>query len=107
VWSLISTLDNATQAGTSIPIEAVRDQADALMLQVIQMLDGEEEAEIVSALLSLRRTLEDQEAGERRTVEVEAAQARVINLVNTFFRDKLEGVPTIREYIRSMQEVHS
>lgn len=42
--------------------------------------------------------------GEQRTVEVEAAQTRVINLVNTFFRDKLEGVPTIREYIRTMQE---
>lgn len=107
VWSLISTLDNATQAGTSIPIEAVRDQADALMIQVIQMLDGDEETEIVSALLSLRRTLEDQEAGERRTAEVDAAQARVINLVNTFFRDKLEGVPTIREYIRAMQEASS
>jgi hypothetical protein len=104
VWSLISTLDNATQPGTSIPIDAVRDQADALMLQVIEMLEGDEEAEIVSALLSLRRTLEDQSAGERRTAEVEAAQARVINLVNTFFRDKLEGVPTIREYIRAMQE---
>lgn len=104
VWSLISTLDNATQPGSSIPIDAVRDQADALMLQVIQMLDGEEEAEIVSALLGLRRTLEDQTAGERRTADVEAAQARVINLVNTFFRDKLEGVPTIREYIRAMQE---
>ncbi|MBX9718762.1 MAG: hypothetical protein K2X36_07965 [Microbacteriaceae bacterium] len=103
VWSLISTLDNATQPGTSIPIDAVRDQADALMIQVIQMLDGDEEAEIVSALLSLRRTLEDQDAGERRTADVEAAQNRVINLVNTFFRDKLEGVPTIREYIRAMQ----
>ena len=30
-----------------------------------------------------------------------------INLVNTFFRDKLEGVPTIREYIRAMQEASS
>lgn len=103
VWSLISTLDNATQPGSSIPIDAVRDQADSLMIQVIQMLDGEEESEIVSALLSLRRTLEDQDAGERRTADVEAAQNRVINLVNTFFRDKLEGVPTIREYIRAMQ----
>ncbi|UTT62742.1 hypothetical protein [Microcella humidisoli] len=107
VWSLISTLDNATQPGTSIPIDAVRDQADALMLQVIQMLDGDEEAEIVSALLSLRRTLEDQSAGERRTSDVEAAQNRVINLVNTFFRDKLEGVPTIRDYIRAMQGEHA
>jgi hypothetical protein len=104
VWSLISTLENATQPGTSIPIESVRDQTDTLMLQVIEMLEGDEEAEIVSALLGLRRTLEDQHAGERRTTDVEAAQARVINLVNTFFREKLEGVPTIREYILAMQK---
>lgn len=103
VWSLISTLENATKPGSSIPIEAVRDQADALMLQVIEMLEGDEETEIVAALLGLRRTLEDQDAGERRTVEVVAAQTRVINLVNTFFRDKLEGVPSIREYIRAAQ----
>ena len=103
VWSLISTLDNATQPGTSIPIESVRDQADTLMLQVIDMLEGDEEAEIVAALLTLRRTLEDQGAGERRTSDVEAAQNRVMNLVNTFFREKLEGVPTIREYITTMQ----
>ncbi len=103
VWSLISTLDNATQPGTSIPIDAVRDQTDTLMLQVIDMLEGDEEAEIVAALLTLRRTLEDQQAGERRTSDVEAAQNRVMNLVNTFFREKLEGVPTIREYIVAMQ----
>lgn len=103
VWSLISTLDNATQPGTTIPIDSVRDQTDTLMLQVIEMLEGDEEAEIVAALLTLRRTLEDQNAGERRTSDLEAAQNRVINLVNTFFREKLEGVPTIREYIVSMQ----
>ena len=31
-------------------------------------------------------------------------RAHVINLVNTFFRAKLEGVPTIREYIEQMQQ---
>ncbi|UYN83877.1 MAG: hypothetical protein KIT89_01160 [Microcella sp.] len=103
VWSLISTLDNATQPGSSIPIDSVRDQTDTLVLQVIEMLEGDEETEIVSALLSLRRTLEGQHTGEQRTAELEAAQTRVINLVNTFFREKLEGVPTIREYILAMQ----
>ena len=81
----------------------MRDQADALIMQVIAELEGEEEAEIVAALMTLRRTLEDQDAGERRTSDLEAARAHVINLVNTFFRDKLEGVPTIREYIEQMQ----
>lgn len=104
VWSLLSTLDNATQPGTSIPIDAVRDQADALIMQVIAELEGEEEAEIVASLMTLRRTLEDQDAGERRSSDLEAARAHVINLVNTFFRAKLEGVPTIREYIEQMQQ---
>ncbi|MDO9590449.1 MAG: hypothetical protein Q7J04_04845, partial [Microcella sp.] len=103
VWSLISTLDNATQPGSTIPIDSVRDQTDTLVLQVIDLLEGDEETEIVSALLSLRRTLEGQHTGEQRTSELEAAQNRVINLVNTFFREKLEGVPTIRDYIVSMQ----
>ena len=73
-------------------------------MQVIAELEGEEEAEIVAALMTLRRTLEDQDAGERRSSDLEAARAHVINLVNTFFRAKLEGVPTIREYIEQMQQ---
>ncbi len=103
VWSLISTLDNATQPGSSISIQAVQDQADALLIDVISALEGEEEREIVKALLFLRRTLEAQEAGEERVAQVAAAQAQVVNLVNTFYREKLVAMPTIKEYIDSMQ----
>ena len=66
-------------------------------------LDGAEETEIVRALLQLRRTLDDQQAGEQRSAEVEAAQTQVVNLVNTFFRDRLVAMPTIDEYIRTVQ----
>ena len=104
VWSLIGALDNATQPGSAIPIDAVQNQADALILDVIRVLEGEEETEIVQALMHLRRVLEKQESGEERTAEVEAAQNRVVNLVNTFYRDKLESLPTIKEYITVMQE---
>ncbi len=103
VWSLIVTLQNATQPGSSIPISAVQDQADALILEVIKVLDGDEEREIVEALLTLRRTLDDQDAGEARTAAVESAQTRVVNLINTFFRDRLMDMPTIREYIEAIQ----
>ena len=103
VWSLIMTLQNATVPGSSIPIEAVQAQADSLILDVITALDGEEEVEIVSALLTLRRTLDDQEAGEARTAAVEAAQTQVINLINTFFQERLTAMPTIKEYIDTMQ----
>jgi hypothetical protein len=103
VWSLIVTLENATVPGSSIPIADVKAQADELILSVIRELDGEEETEIVRALLELRSTLEDQDSGERRTVQVEAAQGQVVNLINNFFRDKLTAMPTIKEYIDSMQ----
>jgi hypothetical protein len=103
VWSLIVTLDNATQPGSAIPIDDVRAQADTLILEVVKTLEGDEENEIVQALQHLSRTLESQATGEERTAEVEGAQAQVVNLVNTFFHDKLTAMPTIKEYIDGMQ----
>jgi hypothetical protein len=103
VWSLIGTLENATQEGSSIPIEDVQAQADALILEVVQALDGVAEAELVKSLLQLRQTLEDQKTGERRSTEVEAARTQVVNLINTFYRDRLVGMPSIKDYIDRMQ----
>ena len=103
VWSLIGTLENATQEGSCIPIEDVRAQADALILQVVQTLDGDVETELVGSLLRLRQTLESQNTGEARSAEVEAARAQVVNLVNTFFHDRLVLLPTIEAYILRMQ----
>ncbi len=103
VWSLITTLENATEPGSTIPIETVRAQADALILQVVDALEGDEEREIVKELLNLRNTLDDQHSGEARTAAVEGAQIKVVNLINTFFRERLMGMPTIREYIDEIQ----
>lgn len=107
VWSLLSTLENATQPGSSIPIADVQTQADALILDVVEALEGEEEAEIVKAILLLRQSLELQDEGEKRVAEVEAAQSRVINVVNTFYREKLTGIPTINDYIAGIQSDHA
>lgn len=103
VWSLIGTLDNATQEGSSIPIEEVQQQADALVLEVVEALDGDAEAELVKSLLELRQTLETQKSGEKRTTEVEAAKAQVVNLINTFYRERLVVMPSIKDYIERMQ----
>jgi hypothetical protein len=103
VWSLIVTLENATQPGSAIPIEAVQAQTDALILDVVGALDGAEESAIVKALIELRQNLESQQTGEARTAEVEGAQAQVVNLVNTFYRDKLVAMPSIKDYIDTMQ----
>lgn len=103
VWSLIVTLENATQPGSAIPIEAVRAQADELIVQVVRVLDGEQERAIVESLLRLRQTLEGQSTGEQRTLEVEAAQTQVVNLINTFYREKLVAMPSIKDYIDTIQ----
>lgn len=103
VWSLIVTLDNATQPGSAIPITAVQAQANELVVSVTQALEGDEEVEIVKALLQLSETLEGQRTGEERSAQVEAAQTRVVNLINTFYRDRLVAMPAIKDYIELMQ----
>jgi hypothetical protein len=104
VWSLISTLDNATEPNSPILLADVRAQADELVVSVVEILDGPEENEIVKALLRLTRVLGDPDAGDAREAEVEAARNQVVNVVNTFFRTKLESLPSIREYMREIQE---
>ena len=59
-------------------------------------LDGIEEEEIVDALLELRGAVEgsgvDSSAADR-------TRARLVNLVNNFFHDKLTVMPEIRDYM--------
>ena len=99
VWSLIRTIDDTVKPGESIAMDNVLAQADTLILDVIRVLEGDEEAEIVRYLLRLRDTLTRQEAGQGLTAEAEAARAEVINIVNNFFYDKLTAMPAIKEYM--------
>jgi hypothetical protein len=99
VWSLIRTIDECSQPGSSIPIESVHAQSDKLILAVIDALEGDQEVEIVRHLLRLRSSLDNQMSGTALEAEVEAARAEVINIVNNFFYEKLTGLPTIKVYI--------
>jgi hypothetical protein len=98
VWSLISTLDKATAPGSTVPAETIHAQTDELVVAVVRALEGVEEDELVSALLRLRDAL-SLPPGDLRSLELSAAQGLVVNLVNTFFRDRLSGLPTIRAYM--------
>lgn len=104
VWALIRTMDECSQPGTSIPIENVQAQADKLILDVIEALEGGEEVTVVRYLLRLRSGLEGQISGQPLTVEAEAARAEVINIVNNFFYEKLTGHPTIKTYIEGFEQ---
>ena len=103
VWSLIRTLDDATQPGGGLEMRCVLDQADELILAVIKALEGDQEAEIVRYLLRLRDSLSRQRSGQALIPEAEAARAEVINLVNNFFYEKLVALPAVQEYIEQVQ----
>ena len=99
VWSLIRTIDDTVRPGASIAIDNVLAQADELILAVIRVLEGDQEAEIVRYLLRLRDALSRQKAGQELIPEAEAARGEVINIVNNFFYSKLTAVPAIKEYM--------
>jgi hypothetical protein len=104
VWSLIRTIDDVFDEERSIPLENLQEQADLLVLSVIEALEGEKEGEIVRYLLRLQRSLSHEERDEGWKAQVEAARAEVINLVNNFFYERLVSLPTIRAYMDSFQE---
>ncbi len=107
VWSLIRTIDEAFQPDSRIEKGTILDQADGLIVAVVQSLEGVEEIEITRLLLRFRALLaEDTKRGEL-SPQASAARAEIINIVNNFFHHKLTGVPTIRAYIESLQEAEA
>jgi hypothetical protein len=105
VWSLIRTVDDASKPGAEITVEQLIAQADELIMAVIRVLEGDQEAEIVRLLLRFRDALSRQESGQALSGPAEAARAEVINLVNNFFYTKLTAVPTIKAYMDGIQQV--
>jgi hypothetical protein len=99
VWALMRTMEESTLPGSDIPIETVLDQADNLIMEVIEALEGDKEATVVKHLMNLRRGLERQKTGQALNAEVEAARDEVKNIVNNFFYEKLTGMPTIKLYM--------
>ncbi|MBU1866368.1 MAG: hypothetical protein KKE89_08120, partial [Actinobacteria bacterium] len=99
VHALIRTVDEAVQPGSGITLDTVLAQLDRLVLDVVRTLEGAEEVEIVEHLQVLRQGLASGGDAAVRTATVEGSRARVINLVNNFFHDKLVGMPEIAAYL--------
>jgi hypothetical protein len=104
VWSLIRTVDDCFQPGSTISVDTLLGQTDSLVLTIVRIMEGEKEVEIVRLLLRLRDILSKEQPGKDLSPQAEAARAEVINIVNNFFLEKLNGVPTIKEYMDSMSQ---
>ncbi len=103
VWSLIRTIDDVAGYEESISKETLLDQADALILSVVDALEGDEETEIVRHLFGLRDALARDARDEAWEIQVETCRAEVMNVVNNFFQERLTNLPAIQSY---MDQVH-
>jgi hypothetical protein len=103
IAALVRTVDEASLPGSDINPEMVVEQLDDLILKVTQILDGEQETEIIRRLLRLHSLLASTSDISARAQEAEAAQEEVMEVVNTFFFDRLTGLPSIRIYIEELQ----
>ena len=99
VWSLLRTLDDAMSASEPATLGDAEAHANLLIAEVTAALDGPEETEIVGAIVALRDRLAEAAPSAELTAGLEAARATVINLVNSFFHDRLIGLPTIAAYV--------
>ncbi|MBI4261278.1 MAG: hypothetical protein HY658_12010 [Actinobacteria bacterium] len=100
--ALIRTVEEASGTGSAIDPGTIRHQMDELILTAIDVLEGDRERDVVARLLRLRAAL-DAEAGGAEE-EVTEAQGAVAALVNEYFLERLEAVPSIRAYIEEIAD---
>ena len=106
VWSLIRTIDDASNPASPVTADQMLAQTDQLIMAVITTLEGAQEAEITRRLLRLRDSLALQQTNIKLSADAEAARAEVINVVNNFFYEKLTAVPAIKDYIQERQKTN-
>jgi hypothetical protein len=99
VYSVVRTIEEASEPGSTVDQRAVLDQVDRTIVEVVRALEGVEEEEIVAQLLAVRDGVRD---GGVDSDLAEEARARLLNLVNNFFYDKMTALPEVRDYMESM-----
>jgi hypothetical protein len=104
VWSLIRTIEDCCNPSSPVTAVQMLAQTDQLIMAVIKSLEGDEETEIVRLLLRLRDAISQIQTNQKLTPEAESARAKVINVVNNFFYEKLTGIPEIKIYIDNFQK---
>jgi len=105
VWSLLDTMDDAGQPGSTIDRETLVQQTDELIKNVIETCEGPLETEIVMALIRLRDDITGRvDLGEDWDTLIADSRAKTEKLVNEFFKVKLLGIPEVQEFLDSLVE---
>ena len=97
VWSLVRSLEEASQPGSQIDGGTLVGQVDELIMESVRALEGEAETEMVTILLRLRDNLLRRSAGDESVVEADVVAARAASLkaVNEYFYARLMALPAI------------
>ena len=104
VWSLLDTMDDAGQPDSTIDRDTLVQQADELIRNVIETCEGPLETEIVMSLIRLRDDITGRvDLGEDWSTLITDSRSKAEELVNKFFKEKLLGIPEVREFLDSLQ----
>jgi len=98
VAALVRTIDEAAQPGTQFDPETLLAQVDQLVMSAVAALEGRAEAEMVRHLARIRDSLARADVADRAG-DVREASAVALDVVNGYFRERLEAVPAIRAYL--------
>jgi hypothetical protein len=105
VWALLDTIDRVSQPDSTLDHEAVVQQTDALIRDVVTTCEGPLEVEVVMALIRLRDDITGLvDLGEHWSTLVADSRAKVEQLVNEFFKAKLLGIPEAREFLDALDQ---
>jgi hypothetical protein len=103
VWALLDTMDDAGQPDSTIDRDTLVRQTDDLIRNVVEVVEGPLETEIVMALIRLRDDVTGRvDLGDDWGVLIAESRAKTEELVNRFFEEKLMGIPEVREFIESL-----
>ncbi len=103
IAAMFRTVDEATQAGSAINPSIIFDQLDDLIVKVVQTLKGEEMREMIQRLLRFHGLLATVTDLSIRHDEVAAEQDSVMEVVNSYFYDRLIAMPGIRTYLDELK----
>jgi hypothetical protein len=101
IHAALRAIDEAADTESGITDAILLDEVDRAIVTVVDTLEGEEETEIVRGLLDLRTCVADGAAPDRSS-RIEATRQRLLNLVNSFFYEKLNAVPSIAAYMNEL-----
>ena len=101
VWSLLDTIDDAGKPDSSLDKRAVAQQTDKLIKDVVTLLEGPQETELVMALLELRNKVTGLDEFDAQEWSETIAESRetVEGQVNAYFKSKLLAIPQVVRFL--------